>query len=103
MRLASASSCCELRNRNDGSGLMLNGFWVKPKNALYIVAARQILSSAYHVPRRQPSLLVLGSMKSDSLAEYVGRRRHATPGEPDDAVAADQIYRPFHNQAVGMI
>jgi hypothetical protein len=25
-----------LRNRNDGSGLMLNGFWVKPKKALYI-------------------------------------------------------------------
>src|SRR5262245_42187858 len=36
MRLASASSCCGLRNRNEGSGLMLNGFWVKPKKALYI-------------------------------------------------------------------
>src|SRR5438552_9096641 len=36
MRFASASSCCMLRKRNEGSGLMLNGFWLKPKNALYI-------------------------------------------------------------------
>src|SRR5215469_8519842 len=36
MRFANASSCCLLRKRNVGSGLMLNGFCLKPKKALYM-------------------------------------------------------------------
>src|SRR5438045_2502090 len=56
MRLASASSCCALRNRNDGSGLMLNGFCVKPKKALYILAAGKLKTTAsYHAAVRQPT------------------------------------------------
>src|SRR4249920_1822077 len=52
IRLARASSCCGLRKRNEGSGLMLNGFWVKPKKALYMFTRswRAALIASYHGP-----------------------------------------------------
>ena len=33
-----ASRCCAVRNKKDGSGVMLNGFLRTPKDRLYIVA-----------------------------------------------------------------
>src|ERR1035438_7126951 len=50
MRLARASSCCGLRKRNDGSGLMLNGFLVKPKKALYMFTEAQRTDPATQGP-----------------------------------------------------
>src|ERR1035441_1320510 len=41
MRLARTSSCWGRRKKNEGSGLMLNGFWVKPKKALYMFTGCQ--------------------------------------------------------------
>src|ERR1035441_519010 len=64
MRLARASSCCGLRKRNEGSGLMLNGFLVKPKKALYMFtgspAEKSRLSGAallasYHGAKVRPN------------------------------------------------
>src|SRR5215472_18908919 len=58
MRFARASSCCVLRNKNAGSGLTLNGFWVKQKKALYILTGghgrdpNQGLLASYHARER---------------------------------------------------
>src|ERR1035441_2341021 len=65
MRLASASSCCGLRKRNEGSGLMLNGFLVKPKKALYMFTGSQwrdpacqgaALLASYHGAEVRPNV-----------------------------------------------
>src|ERR1019366_7216923 len=65
MRLASASSCCGLRKRNEGSGLMLNGFLVKAKKALYMFTGSQwrdpacqgaALLASYHGSEVRPNM-----------------------------------------------